>query len=105
MTTQLTIDFLGVELEVEGSYDPGEPSRTSGPPEDCYEGSPSYFEIEDILVGGVSILEMFQCFSIPTNSAPIRHRDALQALAEIACQMCDEMEPEVDDPPEPDYAE
>jgi hypothetical protein len=94
---QVSITYLGVDLEVEGTYEPEEPSKLSGPPEDCYEGGPSYFEIEDILVGGVSIYEMFQCFAICTNKSPIGHTDALNDLAALVCEICDNMEPDYDD--------
>jgi len=94
---RVSITYLGVELEVEGNYEPGEPSRTSGPPEDCHEGEPSYFEIEDIFVEGTSIYEMFQCMAVPTNSQPLRHVDALFDLAEKVCEACDNMEPDYDE--------
>jgi hypothetical protein len=94
---QIEITYLGVELTVEGTYEAEEPSRTSGPPEDCYEGSPSYFEIDDIFVGGVSIIEMFQCMAIVTNRSPIGHKDALNDLASLVCEICDNMEPDYDE--------
>jgi hypothetical protein len=94
---EVEITYLGVELTVEGTYEPEEPSKTYGPPESCYEGSPSYFDIEDIFVGGVSIYEMFQCFAICTNKSPIGHADALLDLSGKVCEVCDNMEPDYDE--------
>jgi hypothetical protein len=37
------------------SYAPGEDSRTYGPPEDCYEGSPEELELCEVWVNGVEL--------------------------------------------------
>lgn len=63
----VNLTYLGVELEVEGTYTAGEPAITSGPPEDCYEGSPSSFDVEDVKIGDVSILPMLECFLVARN--------------------------------------
>ena len=106
---RVTITYLGVELDVEGNYEPEEPSRLSGPPEDCYEGESSYFEIEDIFVGDVSIYEMMQCLAVATNTSPISHTDVIHDtspishtdviynIATLVCEACDNMEPDYDE--------
>lgn len=105
MTITISTNFCGVDVIVEGTYEEGEASKTSGPPEDCYEGSPSYFEIEDVTTeSGDSIYEMIQCMAIRTNTSPIGHTDALNALAIQVCEICDNMEPDFDEP-EPDDAD
>ena len=106
---RVTITYLGVELDVEGNYEPEEPSRLSGPPEDCYEGEPSYFEVEDIFVNGISIYEMMQCLAVATNTSPISHTDVIHDtspishtdviynIATLVCEACDNMEPDYDE--------
>lgn len=94
---RVTITYLGVELDVEGNYEPEEPSRLSGPPEDCYEGESSYFEIEDIFVNGISIYEMMQCLAVATNTSPISHTDVIHDIATLVCEACDNMEPDYDE--------
>ena len=108
---RVTITYLGVELDVEGNYEPEEPSKLSGPPEDCHEGEPSYFEVEDIFVGDVSIYEMMQCLAVATNTSPISHvdvindiatspishTDVIHDIAALVCEACDNMEPDYDE--------
>ena len=94
---RVTITYLGVELDVEGNYEPEEPSQLSGPPEDCYEGGPSYFEVEDIFVNGISIYEMMQCLAVATNTSPISHTDVIHDIATLVCEACDNMEPDYDE--------
>ncbi|HQR20761.1 MAG TPA: hypothetical protein PKV98_07835 [Burkholderiaceae bacterium] len=43
-----TIERAGHELRVSYSASPGDPGRTSGPPERCYPPEPPEFEIEKI---------------------------------------------------------
>ena len=43
------------EYEVEGTYSPGDPGQTSGPPERCWPPEPSEFEIESIKICGVEL--------------------------------------------------
>ena len=40
-----TITFDAFELEIEFDYNPGDPGRTSGPPENCYPPEGEEFEI------------------------------------------------------------
>lgn len=106
MSEQITLEitFLNTELTVAGWYTPAVSGKLSGPPEDCYPEEPSEFEIEDILVEGVSIYDLAQCCSIPQNTRPISHRNFLTELAEACCEKLDEAGPSDDcDPPEPDY--
>lgn len=60
----VNLTYLGVELVVEGTYTAGEPAITSGPPEDCYEGSPSSFDVDDVKIGDVSIMSMMECLLV-----------------------------------------
>ena len=43
------------EYEVEGTYFPGDPGQTSGPPERCYPPEDSEFEIESIKIYGAEL--------------------------------------------------
>lgn len=40
----------GFSLEIDFDYSPGTPSRTWGPPEDCYEGDPEEFTINEVFL-------------------------------------------------------
>lgn len=94
---EVEINYLGVELTVEGDYTPAVAGKTYGPPENCYPEEPSSFDIEDIFVEGTSIMEMFQCFAICTNKSPIGHTDALLDLSMKVCEICDERGPDYDE--------
>jgi len=49
--TMLSIGDAMVPVEYE--YEPGEPAQTSGPPEDCYEGSPETMNIIGVFINGL----------------------------------------------------
>ena len=102
MSEQVTVEinFLNTDLTVEGWYTPAVPGKTYGPPEDCYPEEPSDFEIDDILVNGISIYEMVECCQVVQNTQPISHRDFLLELAEACCEKLDETGPA--EPDEPD---
>lgn len=48
MKRQVEIEVGGQELTVHCGWTPGEDAQTSGPPEDCYEGSDAELAIEKI---------------------------------------------------------
>jgi hypothetical protein len=43
------------EYEVEGTYTPGDPGQTSGPPENCWPPEDSEFEIDSIKIDGAEL--------------------------------------------------
>ena len=45
-------DGQEIELSIEGSYSPGTPGKTFGPPENCYPSEPAEAEIELISFDG-----------------------------------------------------
>lgn len=96
---KIEITYCGVDMVVEGVYTPGEEAKTSGPPEDCYEGSDSTFDIEDVEVGGVSIFEMLECMTI----APVRGAKGplVMSLDDLADEVCEKIE--CDGPDEDDF--
>jgi hypothetical protein len=53
-----TLELGGKTLRVHYSYRPGDPGRTSGPPERCYPPEPEELEISSILLRGEPPLEM-----------------------------------------------
>jgi len=85
----ITLSYHGTDLDVEGYYTPGEPGKVTGPWEDCYPEEPSEFEVEDILIEGGSIYDLLSRMQVAQNTSPIRHKDVLTDIAELACQYCD----------------
>lgn len=49
---QYEVTVRGYTFSVEGTYDPGDPGNTSGPPERCWPSEPAWFEIESIKQAG-----------------------------------------------------
>lgn len=54
--TWLEINGQEYDCRVTFDYNPGCDSRTSGPPEDCYEGWPAELEITSVKVDGMEML-------------------------------------------------
>lgn len=52
---QLTIDYRGATLIVDGTYTAGDPGRLYGPPERCYPPEPATFEIQSVRVEGSTL--------------------------------------------------
>jgi hypothetical protein len=44
----LTLELGGYTVQVQGRAREGDPGRTYGPPEDCYEGWPPEFDVHSI---------------------------------------------------------
>lgn len=63
MTTE-KITYLGIDMEVEGTYYPGEPQIMYDSDMAGYPGSSPEFEIYNIFIGGVSCIEIFQDYQI-----------------------------------------
>jgi hypothetical protein len=63
MTTE-KITYLGIDMEIEGTYYPGEPQISYDSDMAGYPGSPSEFEIYDVFVEEVSILNLLQDFQL-----------------------------------------
>lgn len=48
----LYLHLNGIPFEVSGVFDPGEPAKLYGPPEDCDQGYPPEFELIGAAVQG-----------------------------------------------------
>jgi hypothetical protein len=91
----VNLTYLGVELVVEGTYTAGEPAITSRPPEDCYEGSPSSFDVDDVKIGDVSIMSMMECLRV--NKGPFhKSTDPKWVLTDLNNKACEKIECEGD---------
>ena len=77
-TVQLQITYLGVTFDVLGNYTRGTPDQTTGPPEACYEGEPSEFE--------VTVIALEDCDG---NLLPLLDPDVVEVLETWAIEMCD----------------
>jgi len=60
MRNSIELMFNDVGLVVTGSYSPGDPGQTSGPPERCWPPEPASFDCDSICVVGsnVDIIEL-----------------------------------------------
>jgi len=58
---QFTIDWFGNELKGTAEYWPGDPGRTSGPPEKCYPPEPEELDIRTLTRNGQDIHFMLDC--------------------------------------------
>lgn len=63
MTTE-KITYLGIDMEIEGNYYPGEAQIMYDSDMGGYPGSPSEFEIYDVFVEEVSIINLLQDFQL-----------------------------------------
>jgi hypothetical protein len=63
MTTE-KITYLGIDMEVEGNYYLGESQIMYDSDMGGYPGSPSEFEIYDVFVEEVSIINLLQDFQL-----------------------------------------
>jgi hypothetical protein len=90
MAIKVEINYLGVELIVTGDYMARVRAKLGGPPEDCHPEEPSDFDIEDVKVGGVSIIEMLACFVVPHLTQPVSYCSALGEIAEACREKLDE---------------
>lgn len=63
MTTE-KITYLGIDMEIEGNYYPGEAQIMYDSDMGGYPGSASEFEIYDVFVEGVSIINLLQDFQL-----------------------------------------
>lgn len=73
-------DELGCDVLAGYTYSPGEDAQTSGPPENCHEGSPEELELCEVWVDGTDI------------AAVILERVAEQLTAAALAHMHDEQE-------------
>lgn len=48
MKLELTGEIGGFEVRFHGTYSPGDPGQTSGPPERCYPPEPEEFDLEKV---------------------------------------------------------
>ena len=67
--TKLTINFQGIEIEVEGNFiagDPGVYTYSNGDP--GYPGTPDEFEIEEISIGDQDAYNFFDSLYLKTNA-------------------------------------
>lgn len=63
-----TVNFHGVELQIVGTYDPGEPCELydqHGEP--GTPGAPSSFDIETITIDGSDVTEMFDHYNMTSD--------------------------------------
>lgn len=51
-TLRITLELDGHAVEVEYDYEPGEDAQTSGPPENCYEGTDESISLIAVHIGG-----------------------------------------------------
>lgn len=70
MTMTFSVFLDDEEYVIQGTYTPEDPGQTSGPPERCYEGSPSEFEMLSIKLNGTEcgrlsqeIYDKLQCLA------------------------------------------
>ena len=77
-TVQLQVTHLDITFDVLGEYTRGTPDQTSGPPEACYEGEPSEFS--------ATVIALEDCEG---NLLPLLDPDVVEALEELAIEMCD----------------
>lgn len=56
-STYLTFSLFydDIEFRVSGTYYPGDPGQTSGPPEKCWPPEPDAFETDDLMIGDVEV--------------------------------------------------
>jgi hypothetical protein len=45
---KVAVDWRGLDLDITGTYTPGEPDHTSGPPDDWEQGYPAEFEVGEV---------------------------------------------------------
>lgn len=81
-------DELDTDVLVGFDYTPGEESRTYGPPEDCYEGSPEELEVCEVWINGVDIAAVIlervaeQLTSAALEAVHAQQADARDSAAE-----------------------
>lgn len=56
-STYLTFSLFydDIEFRVSGTYYPGDPGQTLGPPENCWPPEPDAFETDDLMIGDVEV--------------------------------------------------
>jgi hypothetical protein len=61
---EVEISYLGVEMTIEGMYYPGEPEIMYESDMGGYPGSSSEFEIFNVFVGEVSIIDLLSSYQM-----------------------------------------
>lgn len=68
---EIEISYLGVEMTIKGIYYPGEPEILYDSNMEGYPGSASSFDIEDVIVGDVSIIDLLSKYQMLEISSEV----------------------------------